>query len=474
MTKLQIARSLARQRNYELAAAVYSEILLEMGMEKISDDQHMNEQNIHEQSILNKGDSLKDEQQMQKEQALNAKQHTHEQASKTQQFSNITKTEEQFSNTTKKDLNTANLNTIKQNSHTNHKLNTTDKQCIEPVPKRHRPDTLPIKPCTLIEYAHVLIKQSVQYYDSIVQGASLNLSGVNQPGNKYLINLLNKKSEIETDIEIAWDSLEESRIYFNALQNSLFKHEHLAKITFLQAEIYLLNEQWNDAVIMYTETLELINLVDQKERGQTQGVDTVSVDGGRVQSEVVQSKEVTSSKEVSQNAEPVQSKGVSQPEEMLMAKPVTVQRQEKLKEKQDDLHVIETKQLDQSNEVTESNEVSHDQLNADEVSPEQPKTLPREQTALPRGYTFKYVTPAYIHIRLSELFVFLSDNEKSLEQLLKAKQWYAHQYQGMDRSRKLRKVDKLINMLDMGQEGIERKEEQTVMDANHLKRKRDE
>ncbi|KRH93575.1 Cell cycle-regulated histone H1-binding protein [Pseudoloma neurophilia] len=342
MTKLQIARSLTRQKDFEQAANVYSEILIQLEGGKPTENETTDKKLENE--------------------AVNKK-----------------SAENNFDNAVKR---------VKTESE-NQKLQNQQKTVI-------KIENCPIKPVILIEYSHALIKHCFIYYDSIVATVSNN-------SNKYLASLINKKSEIETDLEIAWESLEQARIYFNTLHSSdlnedmtmLQKFENLSKISFLEGEIYLLNEQWNDAVISYTETLEMI----QKYESERIRLDKI-------------------------------------------------------------MNIPQNMKSEQKNDSDHKNTSDHknDPQKSDKSSAKRP--TPK----------FKYVTPAFIHQRLSDLYVFLNDSKNADAHLLLAKQWYNLNLKDENRLKKMEKIERLRLLIDLTPEEVEKTE--NLVDVNHLKRKK--
>ncbi|ELQ75904.1 Cell cycle-regulated histone H1-binding protein [Trachipleistophora hominis] len=91
-----------------------------------------------------------------------------------------------------------------------------------------------------IEYAHCLIRNVNNYFQTLL----LQL-------NAHQPSMLQKKEIYEEDLEIAWNVLEQARLFFK-MKND--KHQ-LKKVYFLQGEIYLLNDQHADAVREFSECL---------------------------------------------------------------------------------------------------------------------------------------------------------------------------------------------------------------------------
>lgn len=94
-----------------------------------------------------------------------------------------------------------------------------------------------------IEYAHCLIKNVSNYFQTL-----LHCLNTHQP------SILQKKEIYEEDLEIAWNVLEQARLYFKMKNDT----HQLKKVYFLQGEIYLLNDQYADAIKEFSNCL-LVN-----------------------------------------------------------------------------------------------------------------------------------------------------------------------------------------------------------------------
>lgn len=198
MSKIQIARSLVNQHDYENAAIMYSEILIQMEGhvnivdENQSETEFIKRKKLDEGEVKNQNEECKDE------------------------------------------------NDIPQ---------TNEKASI------------------LIEYSHSLVKNAINYFDSIIANAAFaNMEPSSTPNVAQITSLINKRAQIESDLQIAWESLESSRLFFICQKN----HSSLAKIAFLQGEINLINENWNDAIDCYLDTLDSIEKINKDSCQSTQ------------------------------------------------------------------------------------------------------------------------------------------------------------------------------------------------------------
>lgn len=303
MSKLQVARSLAIQRNFEEAAEIYSEILIE----------------------FDKNDE-------------------------------------------------ENLNIKRQKTDKKNPENISEKDSEKNISENSE------KPSILIEYSHTLIKNAIAYYNSIISSSfSQNILNT----NNNLSILINKKEQIENDLEIAWSSLEQARIFSG---NFDFK----AKIYFLQGEILLINENWQDAITCFSESIENIYKYEEfmkKENNEKE-------------------KNIEKENNIEDN------------------------------EKEDN---IEDNKKDNKENI--------------------------ENT-----FYFKYVTPAFIHLRIFDCYNFLKDKENANKQINLATDWYLKFLKKEKALKKIEKLEKLKNnqIDDDENENVD----DEVKDVNHLLRKK--
>ena len=102
-------------------------------------------------------------------------------------------------------------------------------------------------PYLYLQYANALIKNANQYFTDEIVNIDKGYD-------------LNRRREIEDDIENAWNVLEQSKLCFTILKDDA----SLAKTHFLLGEISLLNNDFSTSIQDYVECINLYNKIQSE------------------------------------------------------------------------------------------------------------------------------------------------------------------------------------------------------------------